>query len=594
MTGTEECLHRRVGLLVCLAALLIAGESRDSAALSQGRPGVSTRTCELPSDWTTQGGDWRLDREIVPFIHQRSSAAVSAASRAGLDGQKGAWRATVKLSQGADEAGLWVGKDLANGLFVLLGRLSDVGGFLLRSADGTALWQDRYAPWQPYQFYVVEAVVENGRMRVQMFEGDAKTLVSQSPWIPTEQPTKGARRLGLFTGNGAARFYASQYADEPLSPIVADPPNKRRLAQDDDSPWLVTGPGNWMWTTSRKERLRQYADCERTWAMHRGAPGALRQWQCRLKVDPGTKGAGLLFQTNEERDQGFIAWLGGKYGAGSLMLYQYKPEAHARWSGKSDSWHYDTEYLLRAETRAGQARVQLLEADGETVIADSSWVDVGNTYAAKEGCLAFHIWSGQVEFWGFSETTQAKSLPPRQTGQTDQAAKQLGGGWQAHGDGDWQWADASRLRLRQQGRPKAAMALDTQTTGSSGIWRCRVRAVDGASAVGLVFQSNVDRTLGYVCLLTTKGARLETAGGKTLWEEPKWTWQPATAYLLEGTVSTDRVAVRVLAADGRTVLTASPDIYVPESNNARRGHLGLTVRGGQAEFWEWRNPSGTL
>ena len=111
----------------------------------------------------------------------------------------------------------------------------------------------------------------------------------------------------------------------------------------------------------------------------------------------------MLFQTNEEKTQGFIAWLGGKYGAGSLMLYQYEPEVRARWSGKSDSWHYNTEYLLRAETRAGQARVQLLQADGETVISESSWIDVGDRYAGKEGCLGLHVWSGRAEFWAWEK-----------------------------------------------------------------------------------------------------------------------------------------------------------------------------------------------
>lgn len=373
-----------------------------------GLCGLAAEASELGEDWTTQGGRWQMGREIVPFLHQCQPEGSAAAFYQKLDGTGGVWRAAVKLSQGTEEAGLWIGDGdrLASGLFILIGRYSAVGGFVLRSADGTLLWHDKYAPWHPYHLYVVEVVSEGDRIRIQMFEGDGQTLVSQSPWIARPGPVPGDRRFGLFARDGAARFFRPERASEPLSPIVADPPNLRRLVREDDSPWLVEGPGNWMWTTSDKERLRQYAPCERTWAMHRQTHGAHRKWQCRLKVDPGTKGAGMLFQTNEERSQGFIAWLGGKYGAGSLMLYQYEPEARARWSGKSDSWHYDTEYLLRAETRPGLARVELLEADGTTVISESGWIDVGEAHAAKEGFIAFHAWSGPAEFWDFSEATR--------------------------------------------------------------------------------------------------------------------------------------------------------------------------------------------
>lgn len=548
--------------------------------------GPAVKASELGEAWTTQGGRWQMGREIVPFLHQRGTEGEAAALHQKRDGADGVWRAAVKLSHGTEEAGLWTGRGerLESGLFALVGRYSAVGGFVLRSADGTVLWEDKYAPWHPYHPYVVEIVSEGDQIRVQMFEGDGQTLVSQSPWLADPGRDPASRRFGLFARDGAARFFRPEHADEPLSPIVADPPNLRRLVREDDSPWLVEGPGNWMWTTSGKERLRQYAPCERTWAMHRGTRGAHRKWECCLEVDPGTKGAGMLFQTNEERSQGFIAWLGGKYGAGSLMLYQYEPETRARWSGGSDSWHYDTEYLLRAETRPGQARVELLEADGTTVISKSGWIEVGEKYAAKEGFVAFHTWGGRAEFWGFSEATQADMA---KQAKPDAKAVQLGAGWEAFGDGRWLWVGHQHARLSQQDNPKRALAMSRQLTGGQGTWRCRVRGAEGANAVGLVFQAGPERKQGFACLLTAGGARLETLLGQVLWEDPKWTWQPTTEYLLEGIVTTDRVAVRVLAADGKTVLAASPDVYVPESNNAREGRLGVIIRGAPGEFRGW-------
>lgn len=47
---------------------------------------------------------------------------------------------------------------------------------------------------------------------------------------------------------------------------------------------------------------------------------------------------------------------------------------------------------------------------------------------------------------------------------------------------------------------------------------------------------------------------------------------------------TDRVAVRCRTADGQTVLSECPAVYVPETNNHREGFVGAFCRGGQAEF----------
>jgi hypothetical protein len=246
------------------------------------------------------------------------------------------------------------------------------------------------------------------------------------------------------------------------------------------------------------------------------------------------------------------------------MLYQYQPESQARWSSGNDRWHYDTEYLLRGETRPGQARVQLLQADGTTVIADSSWIDVGDEHAAREGCLGFHVWSGRAEFWGFSETTRTDPTvqpPPAE------ALVDLGHGWQALG-GRWQWADADRTRLRQESDSPETLALNPGIQGSQGTWRCRLRLDDPTDA-GLVFQANRDRKEGFLGLVSTRRARLETLQGSTLWEDTESPMEPGQEYVLEGIVTSDRVAFRVLAADGTTVLVASPDIYVSESNNTR-------------------------
>jgi len=538
----------------------------------------------LGPDWQTAGGRWSWEREIVQRVHQAEPKGACAAFGTKHTGAVGAWRATVQPSIGAKEAGIWIlGEPKAKrGFLLVLGGNPGVGGFTLKSADGKTLWDDKWAPWRVYHPYVVEAVVERGRVRAQLFEANGRTLVSQGPWVdvPT-QATEAAGMLGLVTRDGIARFWGAELAPKPLSPIVADAPNKRRLAQGKDSPWSIVGPGNWMWKTGKRQVLRQYARVDRTKAVHRAVEGVHRSWECRLKVDRGAGGAGMYFQCDPTTERGLLAWLGGKYGDGSLMLYLMPLKA--LWAGPQGHWHYKTEYVLRAETRKGEARVQLLKADGTTVVQASKWVKVGEA-ADTPGHIGFHTWKGTAEFWGFSEATQAAK--PTTTKPTPTAAA-LGGGWVAHGDGAWQWADKARTRLRQTGKPKQAVALNTTIAGIKGTWRCRVKAPAGTTAAGIAFQASRDLKQGFACLLTAKGVALDTLAGKTLWADPNAKWAPGADYVLQGEVMTDRVALKLFAADGKTPIASSPDIYVPDTNNTRTGHLGLLARGGPADFWGW-------
>jgi hypothetical protein len=333
-----------------------------------------------------------------------------------------------------------------------------------------------------------------------------------------------------------------------------------------------------MWTTAEKRRLRQGAVIDRSSALCREMHGALRQWECRVKVDKGAGGAGLLFQADDKIAHGFIAWLGGTFGAGSLMLYRLPEEA--LWSGAQDNWHYDTEYVIRAETRGDEARAVLLQADGKTVLQDSGWIKVGAEDAARVGDTGFMTWLGTAEFWGFSEQTSGG--PSVVT--TPAPTSALGGGWTTSGDGKWSWADDAHARLTQTGTPKQAIALNEGITGSTGTWSCRVKLPGATTSAGLIFQASRDLHEGFAAMLTPEGFRLEDLAGKVLWEDRAWRPKAGGEYVVVGEVMTDRVAVRLYAADGKTVLAEGPAVYVPQSNNNRAGCLGFIVRGGAAEF----------
>ena len=165
----------------------------------------------------------------------------------------------------------------------------------------------------------------------------------------------------------------------------------------------------------------------------------------------------------------------------------------------------------------------------------------------------------------------------------------LGANWLTKGDGKWEWGDDDQTLLRQTEKPTSASCLNTTVTGARGTWRCAVKAPDGTTAAGLLFQVNKELTEGFALLLTPQGARLLDLGqkGRVLWESDKAKLTAGTPFVLEGLVQTDRLVARVLSADGKTVIVESPPVYVSDKNNEREGCLGVRTEGGVAEFPSW-------
>jgi len=550
-------------------------------------PGAS-QAAELPAGWSAVTGDgWGKTVDFHTMLIQRGRAGSAAAVNGEVRGPGGAWRCFVQPSLGAKACGVWfhANQDLTAGFRCELGGNPGVGGFALKDAGGEVLWEDKWAPWSFYDAYVLEGVAEKGRVRVQMFGYDGQTLISQSDWVevPAER-TEGEGTLGAYTEDAIARFWSPEHSATPLSPITDDAPNKRRLVQGEDSDWALFGTGNWMWTDKNKVRVRQYADTERAWALNRSIRGANRVWRTFVRVHPPAGGAGLIFQADEKSEGGFNCWLGGTYGAGCLMLYRNGgPDkgGEALWASPQDKWHYDEDLLLQAETQDGKVRVQLLAGDATTVIAESPWIDKAPDEAAREGHLGFHTWKGSAEFWGFSEEAQPE--PAQQLAGTESP---LGPAWRVV-DGDWKWATKSSLA--QTGAADVASCIANQLTGAKGAWRCRVKLPEETKGAGLLFQVSPDLAEGFICLLGAGSIALYdlAQADAPRWESSEFEWEAGQEYVLEGLVQTDRVVARLLAADGKTVLDESEAVWVSDKNNDRMGHLGLTTRGGPAEFTGW-------
>jgi len=546
----------------------------------------------LGADWVVRGdGEWVWIREYQRLVKQPIPTGTHSALCPTISGREGAWRCWVEPALGTAGAGMWfqASPDLSRGFLCVLGGNPPLGGLRLQNAVGETLWEDKWAPWKPYQPYVLEGVVEPGRVRVQMLEWDAQTLVSQSDWIEVPaEATEPEGCLGLYTTEGIARFWNWARAETPLSPITEEAPNKRRLVQSEGSEWVIVGPGNWMWTDRQKQRIRQYAPVERSSAINRSRRGAWQTWRCRVQVSPGAGGAGMLFQTDEEAQTGFLCWLGGNWGAGGLMLYRLPTDC--LWSSGQDFWRYDTEYVLQATTRQGGVRVQMFAADGQTLLVESPWIEIPEEEAAREGYVGFMTWKGMAEFAEFSEDTRL-AVEPEPESPAAEGSEGLGPGWKAFGEGRWEWAGEERTTIRQTAAVEKATVLAPSPAGILGVWRGRVKISEGTDAAGLLFQADPGLKEGFLCLLTgppeTGSLKLQNLAGRTLWAGPQVVWQTGTEYVLEGHVEIDRVRVRLLAADGQAVLAESPAIYVSDTNNHRTGVLGFTTHGGPAEFGGW-------
>lgn len=552
-------MHRsRWGLVAALWMLVAVAPARPAPA----------------RDWRAAGGSWRAQGRQPVLLWQRAAKGTAAAVLPRVRGTTGCWRCLVEPAPGSGEAGVWfaAGSDRKRGLLLTLGGGPAGGGLFLRDAAGKLLWEDPLAPWVPYTPYLLEGVVEKNRVRVQLLLWDRKQLISQSPWIA--RPGAGTKPglLVLHTRDRIARFYRWEYARTPLSPVVANAPNKLRLRHGPDADWAVVGPGRWMWHTPERKVLRQTAAVERTTAIARKLGGAEGTWQCRVRVQPGAGGAGMLFAVDEELQRGFNAWLGGNHGAGGLMLYRLPDQA--LWSSPQDTWHYDTEYLIEATLKGGKVSIRLLDAAGKELAASPAF-DLQPAEVGRPGALAFMTWLGCAEFWGFSAETQADA------GEAPATAI-LGADWRTTG-GTWRLDNAGTLE--QTGRDPAT-ALHLKTEATQGVWRCRLQPGEGTRSAALLFQADPALNAGFVGILGPE-VRLESLEGRVLWRQERFPWQAGTEYVVEGHVLTDRVRLRVLAADGTTLLAESETVYVSDRNNTRRGVLGFRTEGGPVRFRDW-------
>jgi len=541
--------------------------------------GLASVAAEPAGGPQTRGGRWQTDAN-PPVVYQAAADAADAAAWLTPPGQGGCWRAVVEAGPYAGRAGVrWGAAADGTGGYAaeLIG--TESGVLALLDSAGKTLWRDEGVGWCAYTPVWIEGVVEEGRIRLQMLAADRETLLAQSPWFPLDPapaPVAGPC-LALYTAGNTARFCLPERGVKPLAEFTPDNPSALRVPAAGDTAWATIGGGAWRWKDRSRQVLLSTRNVERTTAFPTAPTPAEGTWRCRIRLNQGTCGGGMLIHADKELQNGFLVWLGGTYGDGCLMLYRYPIQC--LWTGPQGVWKWDTDYLIEGTLKAGTLQARMLAADGATVLAESPALPIAAEDAQRTGMTGFQTWHGTGEFSGFMGQEGMASPTAAAATATD-----LGDRWFAE-TGQWTWTDATRKVLRRQDRKGTGTARSEAIQGSRGTFRCRAKAM-GATAVSLRFQVSPDGAAGFECRLAADGLAMRTTTGQTLWQTADLRLTEGAEVLLEGIVTTDRVRVRVADTEGR-VLAESVERYVSDTNNSRVGLLGLRCEDGPAEFRDW-------
>ena len=538
-----------------------------------------------PAWKTCKGGTWSVP-EGERALRQADAHAPEALAVAQLPGTGNAVRCLVETGPYSGPVGIRLGCD-ADGIGALdlvLGKESGQGVALCDRA-GAVLWQDRFLHWDLYCPMWLEAIVEPQRVRVQVLKTDKRSLLAQSNWmaLPAVVEQASPPLLGLVTGTNTARFCGWTRDANPLAAYDPNNPTALRLLQEGDDTWDVIGGGAWQWQDAGRNVLLQTQKTERTTAFMTAIAPAEGMWRCRIRLDKGTCGGGMLLHADRDFKQGFIVWLGGTYGNGCLMLYRYP--AKCIWSGPTAKWKWDTDYMLEGVIEGDHISARFLEADGQTVITASPRLALLPEESGRRGMLGFQTWRGTGRFWSLGQDADSGGAVARAA---EGQQNPLGADWTVRG-GDWAH-DAQRERVVQQRSTEGrAVAVCREVKGARGVFACTVTP-RGATSVGFLFQLSPNAQQGFECRLA-QGLEFRNTGDQPLWQDAAFAWEQGKAYRLEGQVMTDRVQVRVRDAAGE-LLIESVDRYVSDTNNDREGCIGFRTEGGAADFadWEWRAP----
>ncbi|MBT3375291.1 MAG: hypothetical protein HN742_23325 [Lentisphaerae bacterium] len=339
----------------------------------------------------------------------------------------------------------------------------------------------------------------------------------------------------------------------------------------DQATWSTPSPG-FLRQASRTPALAAKADL---------APGNC--WRCTIVPGPWDGSAGLHFATAPDGTGGLALLL--EYADGEPGLFLRDGTGAVLWADAYMGWMPYGPLHIEAVTAESKLYVQALRVADNEPLAQSEWLPIevprGNGIALVTG-------GNSATFTGWGRADVALHKPDPNSPSRLRLQQHGETAWKAVGNGNWQWEDHTCKTLLQKQNVERTTAFITTPRSPSGTWRCRILLKKNTCGGGMAMLADADQEKGFLCWLGGRygdgGLMLYRYPLTSLWSSPQGKWHWDTEYVLEGNVANGKIAVRMLAADGETVIAESPQKDLLPEELGRSGMTGFQTWRGTGRF----------
>jgi hypothetical protein len=345
-------------------------------------------------EWIIVGnGDWRWTTPEAEALKQAAVVERTMALRSEPVDPEGVWRTKVSVGEGAGGAGLLLLTDekVQRGFVVWLGGEFGNGGLMLYRLPDQTLWSSDQGKWHYGAEYLIEGIVEAGKVRVRMRTADGLALIAESPAFDlTDDEKTRPGLLGLETWKGSATFW--DFAVEARPPVEDLPV----LAASELGPGWRVFNGSWHWADPEHRVVWQVAEKGLCTALNVEAAADKGVYSGRVFAGRGTSSVALLFQVSTDLKQGFECRLGQGISLRAM-------DGKVLWEKPDFIWESGQAYQLEGVVLTDRVRIRVLDQSGRPMIeSDECYVSGQNN--ARKGCLGLRSEGGTVQFTQWTVT----------------------------------------------------------------------------------------------------------------------------------------------------------------------------------------------
>jgi hypothetical protein len=284
-------------------------------------------------------------------------------------------------------------------------------------------------------------------------------------------------------------------------------------------------------------------------------------WRCI--VEPGPFGGGMSLAAD-----GLTLELADTDG-GTLRLLG--PDGKELWRDMGVGWSPYEPLWLEVVREAQRIRVQMLLADGKSLVAMSPWFPLPkglkSTSELRLATLAntarFTLWQRVAKPLAEYTPNNPSALRVPQAGDSS---------WLVVGGGAWRWRTIEKKQLQQTRKIERTTLIRNAKLPAEGTYRSRIRLDKGTCGGGMLVHTDAKAESGYLVL-------------KNLWSSPQGKWRWNTDYVLEATIADGKIQARMLAADGKTAIATSRPVKLLPEEQGRQGFIAYQTWRGTGHFW---------